>query len=95
MQAKIFDPFSEDALNVWLLAPPAKVIHGAQLFDSSSGGTTRQVALVFYDEERELGASAAPTSPATAPPHPLFDLLDPYFHPERTALPDEAGSGLS
>lgn len=93
MQAKIFDPFSEDALNAWLIGPPVKVVHSAQLFDSSSGGTSRQVALVFYEEERELRASAAP--PVTSPPHPLFDLLDPYFHPERAALPDEPGSGLS
>ena len=79
MQAKLFDPFTEDAVNAWLATTPVKVVNSAHLFDTSQGGTSRQVALVFYEEERELGF-AVPA--AVARESPLFDLLDPFFHPE-------------
>lgn len=58
MRAKLFDPFHEDAVNAWLATTPVKVIHSAHMFENGSNGSTRQVALVFYEEEHELGLPA-------------------------------------
>ena len=68
MHAKVFDPFSEDEVNAWLAATPAKVIYSANVFDTTLDGHARQVALVFYEEEQALGgdlpaAVAVPANP--------------------------------
>ena len=67
MEAKIFDPISEQAINAWLEAGPEKVVLSAQVFDTKVGGVERQVALVFFVEERPV--TSGPASAATpAPP---------------------------
>ena len=55
MHAKVFDPFTEDAVNHWLATTPVKVIHSARIFDTALDGRVRQVALVFYEEEQTIG----------------------------------------
>jgi hypothetical protein len=63
MEAKIFDPISEQAINTWLETGSEKIVLSAQVFDTKVGGVERQVALVFYVEERPLGhPAAAPAS---------------------------------
>ena len=60
MKAKLFDPFSEDALDAWLAVSPAKQIYTAQVYELAAHGVVRQVALVFYNEERLEGALSTP-----------------------------------
>ena len=72
MQAKVFDPFTEAAVNDWLATTPAKVIYSANVFDTTLDGHARQVALVFYQEEHELGAQVA----VEAPEHTFARLLE-------------------
>ena len=66
MHAKVFDPFTEDAVNRWLATTPVKVIHSARVFDTALDGRERQVALVFYEEEQTVGREPSPTSPSTS-----------------------------
>ena len=55
MQAKVFDPFSEDLANDWLATTPVKVIYSASAFDAKLDGRDRQGVRVFYEEEVALG----------------------------------------
>ena len=90
MRAKLFDPFSEDAINEWLALSPVKEIHSAHLFDRIVDGQPQQVALVFYEEEQEMGCDP---SAASAPElSPLAALLNPIFHPELE--PERVPAGL-
>ena len=73
MHAKVFDPFSEDAVNAWLATTPVKVIYSANVFDTELDGHARQVALVFFEEERALGGDLP--SVFGAPPNPYVELI--------------------
>ena len=69
MHAKLFDPFSEAAVNAWLATTPVKVIYSANVFDTTLDGRARQVALVFYEEEQALGNDMP--AAVVAPPNPF------------------------
>ena len=73
MHAKVFDPFSEAAVNAWLATTPVKVVYSASVFDTTLDGHARQVALVFYEEEQALGGGQS--APVVAPMNALADLL--------------------
>lgn len=75
MHAKVFDPFTEDAVNRWLATTPVKVIQSAHVFDTALHGAARQVALVFYEEEHTVGRELPPTSPSTSSQDALRGLL--------------------
>lgn len=81
MRAKLFDPFTEEAVNAWLATAPVKTIHSSQLFElggSTLGGDRRQVALVFYEEERSIGpGKAAGTQDPTAITRAVDRLIEP------------------
>lgn len=73
MHAKVFDPFSEAAVNAWLATTPVKVVYSANVFDTTIDGHARQVALVFYEEEHALGGEQS--AAVVAPKNALSDLL--------------------
>jgi hypothetical protein len=56
MDAKIFDPLDDAAVNAWLATPPTKEIVAVEIFETSLHGWTRQVALIFYSDTPTLGA---------------------------------------
>lgn len=74
MQAKVFDPFSERAVNEWLATIPVKVIHSASVVDTAQDGNARQIALVFYEHEQALGNPRG--GDAVTARTPLANLLD-------------------
>lgn len=76
MQAKLFDPFSEDAVSAWLAETPVKVVHSASVFDTTLDGHARQVALVFYEDEQAMGNDARAGDGASSKTS-LAILLDP------------------
>ena len=93
MQAKVFDPFSEDAVNAWLATTPVKVIYSANVFDTTLDGHARRVALVFYEDEQEIRAQSA--SGVRAPANPLAELLGEVFQPEPGSRTVEQQGGRS
>jgi hypothetical protein len=63
VQAKIFDPFDELAIERWRAAVPDRVILRADVFDAKSNGITHRMAVVFYDDYR----TALPVADARDP----------------------------
>ncbi|GAC1649996.1 MAG: hypothetical protein NVS4B3_08000 [Gemmatimonadaceae bacterium] len=83
MEAKIIDPFTDEALNAWLAGSP-KELAALHIFATSVNGPPRQVALVFYSEVHRAGA------PEAMPRDSRADRIEPQERREPTA---GAGSG--
>jgi hypothetical protein len=56
VSVKVFDPFTEHAVEQWREADPNRVIIRSEVFESSSGGIRHRVGVVFYDDAHN-GAS--------------------------------------
>jgi hypothetical protein len=54
VEAKVFDPMDERAVQAWLRSEPHKEIIAASVYRTRAGGVEHEVGIVLYVEERTV-----------------------------------------
>lgn len=54
MEAKVFDPMDDGAVQAWLQSEPHKEVISASVYRTRAGGIEREVGIVLYVEEHTV-----------------------------------------